>query len=323
MTTPPESITRFHRALVISVVAAIALYIGSSFFTGAENVLGAVSRVDLRVWMLVLSLSLVNYLLRFGRWQWYLARLGHVIPRRRHLMYYLAGFAFTTTPGKMGEAIRSIYLGPHGVGYADSLAAFFVERLLDLLAVLMLGVLVGRFFSDVWWPSIVAATLAAVIIALVSTPGLRNFLTTRLDLTRSPRLQRFGAQLRSLVRSSEALLRSRMLIGGIVLGVIAWGAEGIGFYLILRDLEAEVAAFAAIGVYAAGMLVGALSFIPGGLGSTEAVMVVMLSVLGIDVPTAIAATIVCRVATLWFAVALGFCAFAGVEAGREGVLKAK
>jgi uncharacterized membrane protein YbhN (UPF0104 family) len=35
------------------------------------------------------------------------------------------------------------------------------------------------------------------------------------------------------------------------------------------------------------------------------------------VSSAIAATIVCRVATLWFAVALGFCAFAVVEAGRE------
>ena len=95
------------------------------------------------------------------------------------------------------------------------------------------------------------------------------------------------------------------------------GRGGIGFYLIVRALEFERGSPAAIGVYAAGMLVGALSFIPGGLGSTEAAMVVMLSLLGMDVSSAIAATIVCRVATLWFAVALGFCAFAAVEAGRE------
>ena len=82
----------------------------------------------------------------------------------------------------------------------------------------------------------------------------------------------------------------------------------------------EVTTAAAIGVYAAGMLIGALSFIPGGLGSTEATMVVMLTVLGMDVSSAVASTIVCRVSTLWFAVALGFCAVAAVEAGRERTL---
>jgi uncharacterized protein (TIRG00374 family) len=71
------------------------------------------------------------------------------------------------------------------------------------------------------------------------------------------------------------------------------------------------------------MLIGALSFIPGGLGSTEAAMVLMLSLLGMGVSSAIAATIVCRVATLWFAVALGFCAFAAVETGREGTFNAQ
>jgi uncharacterized protein (TIRG00374 family) len=323
MTTQPEPTVRVHRALVISVVAAIVLYAGSSLFTGAEDVLHAVSRVDLRVWIPVLGLSLLNYLLRFWRWQWYLARLGHRLPPLRHLTYYLGGFAFTTTPGKMGEAIRSIYLRPHDVSYVDSLATLFVERFLDMLAVLLLGLLAGGFFSEVWWPVICAATLIAAIVAAVSRPDLQHAITARLNRSRSPRIQRFGGQLGSLVRSSEALLSPRMMVGGVVLGLIAWGAEGIGLYLILRGLDVEVTALAAIGVYSAGVLIGALSFIPGGLGSTEAAMVVMLSVLGTDLSSAIAATIVCRVATLWFAVALGFCALAGIEAAREGSLKPK
>ncbi len=308
---------RFRRALAISVIAAFLLYAGSSFFTGADDVFGAVSRIDLRVWVLVLGLSGLNYFLRFCRWRWYLTRLGHDLPTPRHLLYYLAGFAFTTTPGKMGEAIRSVYLRPHGVAYADSLAALFVERLLDVVAVLLLGLLVTWFFSDVWWPSVCAAILIVAIFAAVSSPALRQSICARLDRSRSSRVRRFGGQLRSLLQSSEALLSSKMLAGGVVLGLVAWGAEGIGFYLIVRALEFDVAVPAAIGVYAAGMLIGGLSFIPGGLGSTEASMVVMLSLLGMDVSSAIAATIVCRVATLWFAVALGFCAFAAVEAGRE------
>ena len=308
---------------MISVVAALLLYVGSTFFTGAGDVLSAVSRIDLGIWIPVLGLSALNYLLRFYRWQWYLARLGHVLPLLRHLTYYVAGFAFTTTPGKVGEAIRSLYLRPHAVSYLDSLAAFFVERFLDMLAVLLLTLLVVGLFSEVWWPGICAATLVAAIFIAVSRPDLRHALATRLNRSRSPRIQRFGGQFSSLMHSSEALLRPRMLVGGILLGLIAWGAEGIGFYLILHSLAVDVTAWVAVGVYAAGVLIGALSFIPGGLGSTEAAMVLMLSALGVDLSSAIAATLVCRVATLWFAVALGFCALAGVEAGREGVLKAK
>ena len=53
------------------------------------------------------------------------------------------------------------------------------------------------------------------------------------------------------------------------------------------------------------MLVGGLSFLPGGLGSSEAVMITLLAVNGLPHSAAITATLICRLATLWFAVALG------------------
>ena len=59
-------------------------------------------------------------------------------------------------------------------------------------------------------------------------------------------------------------------------------------------------------VYAATTVAGALSFLPGGLGVTEAGMLALLGRLaGIARGTAAAATFVTRAATLWFAVALG------------------
>ena len=61
-------------------------------------------------------------------------------------------------------------------------------------------------------------------------------------------------------------------------------------------------------VYALAMLAGALSFLPGGLGGAEAVMVAALTLKGVDQPSAVAATIIIRLATLWFAVALGLLA---------------
>ena len=61
----------------------------------------------------------------------------------------------------------------------------------------------------------------------------------------------------------------------------------------------------AVSIYGIAVLVGALSFLPGGLGSTELVMGLLLVSLGVDKPVAVAATLICRIATLWFAVFIG------------------
>ena len=92
---------------------------------------------------------------------------------------------------------------------------------------------------------------------------------------------------------------------GLALGVLAWLAEGVGFWWLLDALGHPLPFAAAVFVYAFAMLVGGLSFLPGGLGSSEAVMIGLLSLHGLPEAAAVTATLICRLATLWFAVGLG------------------
>lgn len=102
--------------------------------------------------------------------------------------------------------------------------------------------------------------------------------------------------------------------------VLAWGLEGLSLYLIADSLGIGISLATGIGIYAIAVLAGALSFLPGGLGGTEAVMGVLLIASGADSATAVAITLLCRIATLWFAVALGGVAVGvlGIRAGRPG-----
>ena len=84
-------------------------------------------------------LSLTNYLLRFLRWGRYLALLDAPVPWRTNLDAYFSGFALTTSPGKLAEMLRSVLLRPHGVPAAASMAAFFPERVSNLLSILLLA----------------------------------------------------------------------------------------------------------------------------------------------------------------------------------------
>jgi len=105
---------------------------------------------------------------------------------------------------------------------------------------------------------------------------------------------------------------------GLVLGLLAWAAEGYGLYLVLGWLGAETPLTLALGIYGVAVLAGAVSFVPGGLGGTELVMTTLLVLTGVDAAMAISAVIICRLATLWFAVALGLLFVAGIELGMLG-----
>lgn len=289
--------------LYISLTAVIA-YAGFTLWSGWEETVQAARRVGLGGGALLLSLSLFNYAVRFGRWQFYLTQLGYRVPVGPSLHYYLASFAFTVTPGKLGEGVRSFYLKPHGVPLTASFSALFVERLFDLSATLMFATL-GVFYFGRYLP-LVAVPVAAVlmILLLLASAGFRGWL-------RQGRVGRMTGVLDAL-ESASVLSRGRLLVIGLLLSLLGWGAEATAFYVTLQLIGLELPLLASFGIYGLAISIGALSFLPGGLGGTEATMILLLGLGGVAAADAGAATILLRLATLWFAVLIGVVAAAGL-----------
>lgn len=307
----PHHAAQLIRPLLLSILIALALYVAAVAAGDARAVAAALARFTFWDIGLVLALSLVNYLLRFGRWHLYLLRQQIRVPLGSNLLIYVAGFALVTTPAKVGEVIRSGYLKQyHAVGYAQSLAALFADRLLDVAAVLLLALLGSLAFPEYRLVVGAIALLLLITLPLLHSPLLQNFLRHLASRLRRPALRRVAGQLLHLLAAAALLLRGRTLLLGLLLSLIAWFAEGVGFWWICQVLGLELSLSLAIGIYAVAMLAGAASMIPGGLGSTEAVMGVMLYALSGDLSLAVTATLLCRLATLWFAVLLGFAAIA-------------
>lgn len=292
------------RAVLWSVVLAALGYLGLSLWAGWRDVVAAVVLVGPAMLLGLLGLSLTNYLLRFVRWGRYLALLEAHVPWRINLGAYFSGFALTTSPGKVGELLRSVLLKKYGVPHAASIAAFFAERLSDLLSILVLAA-IGLWEYTPARP-IVGLALMLVAVALVLAQW--TALIAAIDRRAAARPQKWA---RLLVKLCEIVLHFRRCFSlpamamGLGLGVVSWLAEGIGFWWLLGALGHPLPLATAVFVYAFGMLVGGLSFLPGGLGSSEAVMIALLMLHGFPQPVAVTATLICRLATLWFAVALG------------------
>jgi glycosyltransferase 2 family protein len=287
-----------------SVALAALGYLGLSLWAGWREVVTAIVKVGPIMLAGLLALSLVNYLLRFLRWARYLALLDAPVAWRINLDAYFSGFALTTSPGKLGEMLRSVLLKPHGVPAAASIAAFFAERASDLLAILVLTA-VGLWAYAPARP-VVGLALAGVGVALLLVQW--TALITTIDRWALAKPQKWA---KLVVRLCEIVLHFRRCFSlpalsmGVTIGVIAWFAEGLGFWWLLSALGHPLPLATAVFIYAFAMLVGGLSFLPGGLGSSEAVMIGLLALNGFPEAAAVTATLICRLATLWFAVALG------------------
>lgn len=292
-----------------SVGLAAAAYLGFSLWGGWHEVVAAMAQVGAGGLLLLLALSLVNYGLRFARWQVLLGQFGPRPGHGRSLGIYLAGFALTTTPGKAGEAVRSVFLKPLGVAYTHSMAAFLCERLSDLSAVLCLALLGIQAFPSLR-PLVVVAALGLVgLWVLLAHANLLEALQQR-SAQRPGRLARVLTRVAALLLSARACHRPRVLALTTLLSLVAWAAEAWALHLLLGWLGLSTDWTFSFFVYAIGLVAGALSFMPGGLGGTEAVMVWVLLAHGAAQPAAVAATVLIRLTTLWFAVALGLPALA-------------
>ena len=302
--THPLSGWRF-RALLLIVLLSAAGYLAFSIWGGWRDVVAASVRVGVVGIAVALLLSLVNYGLRFVRWQNFLALLGHRGYWPESLRIYMAGFGLTILPGTVGETIRSVFLRHHGVTYPESLAAFFSDQFSNLISMLLLAsVGVMAYPQARPFALALAVLILAGLVILQQTKmleTLKAFARRRLPM----RMAGIVTHAIDIVLHSGRCFSLPMLMYGLALGLIAWGAEGVAFYYIMRLLGGDISLQTALFIYAFSMLVGAISFFPGGLGGMEATMVALLILNGTGRPEAIAATVLIRLATLWFAVGLG------------------
>lgn len=298
---------------LLTIVIAISVYAVVAVFSGGDEVWAALNSISWQLWAVLLALSLLNYVLRYYRWHLYIAHNNpSSISHWQHLSIYIAGFALTMTPGKAGEAMRSLYLKQHGISHQRSIGALFVERIMDLLTILMMAALGVTFLSG--GQSLIAGliTLGIVFIAIVVVKiPKEKIIASRLVQSLPEKLRHVIVFIESMLNNANDLLSLRFIALGLAIGLLAWGFEGYGLYLTMEAFIEQMpitetnTVSIAMAIYGMAILLGAISFLPGGLGGTEAAMMFMLVKMGFDHASAVAITFICRLVTLWFAMALG------------------
>jgi uncharacterized membrane protein YbhN (UPF0104 family) len=283
------------RLAVLVVVLAFAVVVGLGLYADFGDLGDALGRFRWALFPAALALTFVNYVVRFWRWEVYRRRLGIDVPTRRSFWIFFAGQTMTLSPGKLGEVLKSVLLKrSFGVPIRRSAPIVLAERITDGLGVVLIAAVAGGLAAGSW--EVLAATVAGAALLVLAV--------------RLPLLDRFPPLAEARVAASE-LLGPKLLAGMTLISAAAWFCECLAAYVCVRGLDLDVSLADVSVAFSVAGLAGAISFVPGGLGVTEAGFTGLLRVLA-DVPRApaAAATVLTRLATLWFAVALGLVALA-------------
>jgi glycosyltransferase 2 family protein len=321
--TPLSEMRPRYKKVLIWASLAFGLYLAMLVIGDGQDARHALAGLQASTLLAMLGLALANYALRFIRWRLYLQRLGYQLPWFWDGCCYIAGFAFTATPGKVGELMRGLFLKKFRVRYVHTISACLAERLLDLAAVAAIAALaLYKLEQYRWlWLGVIGAVLG--MVWLMGRPRALAWILGRITTLLRGRSRSMLARLEDAIGAVSLLMAGWPLALGLLLGLCGWLVEATAFALAAEALGAPLPLWQAAAIYATGLLAGALSFLPGGLVGTELVMTALLITAGVATETAIAITLVTRLATLWFSVGLGVLAATWVELrspdGREAV----
>lgn len=298
--------------LLLSLGLGLAVFAALAAYGDASQVAGALAVFPWALTPAILGLTLLNYLLRFLKWQFYLGQIDvRGLSRWGSLLIFCAGMAMAITPGKVGEWLKSYLLREqYGIALSRSVPIVVAERLTDGLAMALLAS-GGLLLFPVGWQAVALAVAGAgIVLAVVWYEPVADAVFAAAARVR-PLASRVH-HLQAMYAAAQTVLSPRNLTVGVTLGFISWGSECLAFWLVLQGLGLEgspLLVVQAAFILATSTLGGALFITPGGLGVAEGSIIGLCQVLlGMPKDLAAAAALLIRLSTLWFGVSLGLIA---------------
>lgn len=257
--------------------------------------------------------------LRGLRWAVLLRGTGLRIPARDSTeIIFLSWLVNCVVPAKLGDVYRAYLLKINSTAsLSRTFGTVFIERVLDLFAIAVLGLAAGYWsFRDGLPPAIqVVFGIGVVVVALLAFGlfTMRNFGRRIITALRflPHQIMEFYERFEQGVFGAMAV-RSLPILA-LLTGLI-WLTEGLRLYFVVQALgfgDVSLGLSGAVFVALIGSLLTAVPLSPAGLGIVEAGVVGVLTVAyGVPLPEATAIALLDRVISVFSIIALGSIAYA-------------
>lgn len=291
---------------ILTIFIGVSLILLILYLSGIEEVIRLILTSNINFILLAFLTFLFSVFLKSLRWQILLKSVKIKVPFS-HAFYSFnsAMFLGNLVPFKALEPLRGYFLKiKFGYSFSKTIPLVLTERALDVFVYILFSLITLQALIE-FLPSFITffAFFGMLVFFLISLSVLLILNSKKLTLKffklilRLPLIKRFSRKIKRMAKNFSTgftqLKESRSLPKIFFLTLLIWISEGVIFLLSARAVGVNLA-FPFFALPLISILLGVLTLIPGGLGSIEAIMVLLLSFLGFPTPQATSAVLIYR-----------------------------
>lgn len=289
---------------LLVTILAIVVYTIIIIFSDIEILVIHLQNAKIEFVLLGVFVVFIGLIPRSFRWYLMIRELGIKVNWKQIIPIYFSGVAFGLSPGRLGEVAKSIYLKRLVDAPIQKTApTIIVERLLDVIAVLVISLSVFLLIGEKHVMMIIGFFILLICLLLIYK---KTYLIKILNKTKHiPFLGKFSNNLITSVDIIFVLLKPKIFTKMLILSVISWMIESLVVYFVLKAFDIDLSILRSTFIYVISSLVGAASFLPGGIGTTEGGLIGLLILENVSYKEAIGPVIIIRSITLWMLIIFG------------------
>ena len=297
---------KFDNRIIWVVIASVGLYGVFLFFSDFNIISKQISNFKYEFLPLILLLVSISWTPLLVRWQILLKKNDINIPIKKSFLLFLGGMSMSITPGHVGELIKSQLIKTiYNIPRTKTAPIIFVEKFYDLTGAIIasiIGIIILGMDASL---ILISASILIVIIFLIYYRPIFEFILKR--VTKTKFFSKYSENISDsyeIVRNSTTPQISSISFG---LSILYWIIISVAVHFILLSFGIEsISILKTISIYSSSVVIGAISFIPGGLGITEGSLIGLFSLEGIDISLALILSVMIRILTMWYSVSIGF-----------------
>jgi len=294
--------------LILVLVAVIVIYAIFLFISDYNIISEKISNFKTNYLPLILLLVSVSWIPMIVKWHFLLKNCEIDVPLRKSIAVFFAGIAFEITPGQIGSLIKSQLLKTSSnIPRTKTVPIIVAEKVYDLIGAILASI-IGIIILGMNFYLIIIAILALAVIFffMFYRPASEIFFKR---VTKTKFFSKYVENISEFDKIVQKSTNVKAATVCILLGVTYWFIISTAAYYILMAFDVNVLDYLTVlAIYTTSILLGAISFVPAGIGVTEGSIAGLFTLNGIDVSTALILSVMIRVLTLWFSVSVGFIA---------------
>ena len=294
--------------LILVLVAVVVIYAIFLFISDFSIISEKISNFKTNYLPLILLLVSVSWIPMIVKWHFLLKNCEIDVPLRKSIAVFFAGIAFEITPGQIGSLIKSQLLKTSSnIPRTKTVPIIAAEKVYDLIGAILASI-IGIIILGMDFYLIIIAILALAVIFffMFYRPASEIFFKR---VTKTKFFSKYVENISEFDKIVQKSTNVKAATVCILLGVTYWFIISTAAYYILMAFDVNILDYLTVlAIYTTSILLGAISFVPAGIGVTEGSIAGLFTLNGIDISTALILSVMIRVLTLWFSVCVGFIA---------------